>query len=87
MPAKGQWRDFEEAREFARGLGFNSQREWFAWSKSGARPVDIPTHLQVVYKGQRQDWGDWLSLRLHISPGRCRPTPDDRTLARPRKDS
>jgi hypothetical protein len=51
MPAKGQWRDFEEAREFARGLGFNSQREWFAWSKSGARPVDIPTHLQVVYKG------------------------------------
>ncbi len=36
------WRPFEEAREFARGLGLTSYKEWLAWCRSGQKPPDIP---------------------------------------------
>jgi hypothetical protein len=55
------WRSFEEARAFARGLGLTNVSEWMAWAKSPARPPDIPTNPQNVYK--ESSWagfGDWL---------------------------
>jgi hypothetical protein len=61
MPAKGQWRDFEEAREYARSLGLSWWREWKEHAKSGALPPDIPREPSAVYKDS--GWvsvGDWL---------------------------
>jgi hypothetical protein len=56
-----KWRPFDEARECAKGLGLKSYREWDAFSKSGNRPKDIPSHPNKVYKDSGWvNWGDWL---------------------------
>ena len=44
------WRSFEEARAYARSLGFKNMLEWIEWAKSGARPEDIPSSPRKVYK-------------------------------------
>src|SRR6266516_5688 len=36
------YRPFQEAREFVRGLGLQNQSKWQEWSKTEARPNDIP---------------------------------------------
>ncbi|XRB03113.1 histone-lysine N-methyltransferase [Pycnococcus provasolii] len=46
----GSFRTFEEARSYVRTLGLKSKREWEVWSKSGARPHDIPSSPQKTYK-------------------------------------
>jgi superfamily II DNA or RNA helicase len=57
-----RWRGFEEAREYARELGFATSAEWRAWTKSDARPRDIPAKPDTVYEGFGwMSWGDWLS--------------------------
>jgi hypothetical protein len=55
------WRPFEEAREYARGLGLKNWHEWQAWAKSGKRPKDIPSNPREIYgvKGWVSH-GDWL---------------------------
>ncbi len=58
--AKKQFRDFESAREFARGLGFKSQKEWRIYRSSGNKPIDIPADPQAVYQKNFKSWGDWL---------------------------
>jgi len=60
-PKHRVYRPFEDARNFVRGLGLKSQREWKLYVKSGALPSDIPSSPHVVY--QQQGWcglGDWL---------------------------
>jgi superfamily II DNA or RNA helicase len=60
------WRPFEEAREWARGTGFQSQTEWsdFCAGRSRAgiiRPSDIPVAPSQVYRLHGwTSWGDWL---------------------------
>ena len=39
-----QYRPFEEARAFVRGLGLKSGTEWIDYCKSGKKPDDIPTN-------------------------------------------
>lgn len=59
------WRPFEEAREFAKGLGLNGQGEWVAFVGSGQLPPDIPKSPEIVY--QKQGWagiGDWLGTGI-----------------------
>jgi len=64
------WRPFEEARRFARGLGLKSPGEWFEYRKSGQRPPDIPSAPNVVYKDAGWiGWRDWLG---YIPPERPR---------------
>lgn len=64
--AKLSWRPFEEAREFARGLGLRGQLQWFEFCKGkftemGKLPPDIPANPHVVYSGKGWDrYGDWL---------------------------
>jgi Helicase conserved C-terminal domain/Type III restriction enzyme, res subunit len=54
-------RPFEEAREFARGRKLKSFTEWRHWSKTDAKPSDIPANPQQVYRNQGWiSWGDWL---------------------------
>jgi hypothetical protein len=55
----GEWRPFNEARVFARSLGFSNRREWNVWRKSSARPLDIPTDPGRVY-AEWVSWSDWL---------------------------
>jgi hypothetical protein len=59
--AKLNWRPFEEAREFVRGLGLRNDEQWRAFSKSPKRPADIPAAPAEIYK--RSGWlslSDWL---------------------------
>ena len=58
---RANWRKFDLAREFARGLGLNSTAEWRDYCKSGKRPADIPTEPHASYA--QDGWlsyGDWL---------------------------
>lgn len=48
--AKSRFLPFEEAREFARTLGFTSRREWVQWAKSPARPRNIPANPYYAYQ-------------------------------------
>jgi hypothetical protein len=45
---KRNWRPFEEAREYVRGLGLRNLSEWLAWAKSEARPGFIPANPNVI---------------------------------------
>ena len=55
------FRSFEEAREYVRTLGLKSAKEWQAWSKSGARPHDIPANPNKIYKSSGwMSFGDFL---------------------------
>jgi hypothetical protein len=56
-----QFRSFENARAFARGLQFKSGEEWRDYCKSGKKPGDIPTNPYQTYASD--GWagmGDWL---------------------------
>ena len=56
-----EYRSFEDARAFARGLGFTSGQQWQAYAKSGVLPPDIPNAPHHVYSGEGwQGMGDWL---------------------------
>ncbi len=45
-----RFRPFDEARNFARQLGFGKVDEWRVWNSSGVRPFDIPGSPWVTYK-------------------------------------
>ena len=51
---------FEQAREFVRGLKIGKKDDYLDWSKSPARPSNIPSSPSRVYKDQWISWGDWL---------------------------
>jgi hypothetical protein len=46
---RGGWRNFEDARAFARGLKLKSVTEWYDYCKSGKKPHDIPTSPRNSY--------------------------------------
>jgi len=52
---------FEEARDYARALGFTRWSQWCAWRSSGDRPLNIPSNPSYQYRNS--GWGgcaDWL---------------------------
>jgi hypothetical protein len=57
-----QFLEFSKAREFVQTLGLSSQREWYAYCKSGEKPNNLPSTPQEVYKKQKtwKGWGDFL---------------------------
>ena len=54
------YRPFKDARAFVRSLELRSVKEWRTYSKSGDRPLDIPSAPDSKYKGEWQGWKDWL---------------------------
>ena len=56
------WRDFQEAREYARSLGLDSVKKWEEWSNEGGeRPSDIPSNPNRIYKNKGwKSWPDFL---------------------------
>jgi len=75
---------FEEARAFVRGLGLASGKEWSAWSKSDARPANIPRIPWALYKDS--GWlgmGDWLGTGyVHTADRVFRPFAEARAFSR-----
>jgi hypothetical protein len=58
---RANWRRFDDARAFVRGLGLKSFGEWNDYYKSGKKPADIPTNPPAVYaEAGWANWGDWL---------------------------
>jgi superfamily II DNA or RNA helicase len=58
---KANWRPFEEAREYARGLGLKSRKEWGHFAAQGGVPSDIPVNSRQTYVSKGWvSWGDWL---------------------------
>ena len=55
-----EWRSFEEARKFAQSLALEGNLEWRTWSKTDARPLDIPAYPNEVYEEVWTNWGDFL---------------------------
>jgi superfamily II DNA or RNA helicase len=55
-----QWRSFNKARAFVRGLGLKSHVGWDDYCKSGRKPGDIPVTPNRVYaRTGWSGWGDW----------------------------
>jgi superfamily II DNA or RNA helicase len=55
------WRNFKDARAFARGLKLKSVAEWREYSKSNKRPDDIPVTPNEVYSNTGWvSFVDWL---------------------------
>lgn len=79
-PRNMSFRPLTEAREFVRGLGLRSQREWKEYCKSGRRPSDIPTNPHVIYRDT--GWAglsDWLGTDTIPSCAlKFRPFPEAR---------
>lgn len=58
---KRVYRDFDEARIFARSLNLKVQTEWRNWIKLEIKPDDIPSAPDLIYKNKGWiDWADWL---------------------------
>jgi Helicase conserved C-terminal domain/Phage-integrase repeat unit len=71
--AKLSWRNFEEARAFARNLNLKSYIAWRAFSKGemtrlGRLPADIPAFPNETYADRGwKGYGDWLGTGI-IAP-------------------
>ena len=66
-PRNIDWRNFIDARDFARSLQLRSEKEWRKFSSSGnfgklSIPFDIPSNPQLTYQktGEWISWPDWL---------------------------
>ena len=81
----GGWRNFKDARKYARSLNLTSYKQWKALTRDGASmngdrlPEDIPSNPSNVYK-EWIGWWDWLGTANRR--GRWLPFADARTLAR-----
>ncbi len=66
-PQNKKYRTFDEARKFVQTLQLKNDSEWRQFYMSDARPFDIPTAPNVVYKTEWNGLGDWLGTGT-ISP-------------------
>jgi DNA invertase Pin-like site-specific DNA recombinase len=51
---------FRTARAMVRRLGLKSNREWYRWAMSKARPPNIPFNPSTTYRNQYRGMPDWL---------------------------
>ena len=57
---KKKFRDYESAKEHIQSLGIKTYSQYKEWSRSGARPNDIPSNPFKVYKSEWNGWGEFL---------------------------
>jgi hypothetical protein len=75
------YRSFEEAKAFVLTLDLTTQIEYFAWSKTKAKPDDIPSNPYSVYIGKGWvNWSDYLSTE-YKRKGHYKPFEDARRFA------
>ena len=56
------WRQFEEARKFARSLKLRNRTEWKEYCESNKKPNDIPEYPNDVYNNDWKGMIDWLGM-------------------------
>jgi hypothetical protein len=79
---RANWRKFEDAHTFVRGLRFKSGSEWREYCQSDEKPVDIPASAEVVYENDGwAEMDDWLGT-ARVPPGQFQPFNKARTFAR-----
>ena len=62
---KKRFLPFDQALVVARSLGLASQKDWYAWSKSGGRPVNVPSAPNATYKNKGwKNWQHWLGTDI-----------------------
>ena len=61
-----QFLPFEEALAVARSLGLANTKAWYAWSKSGARPANVPSNPERTYR--HTGWLGWEHWLWHANP-------------------
>ena len=60
-----RYRSFKNARVFVRSLGLKSVDDWREYTKSGAKPDDIPFAPHYIYAADGwAGWGDWLGTSV-----------------------
>ena len=80
---RSRWLPFEEARSYARSLGFRNHREWRGWRKAQDIPPAIPSDPDHVYKDKGWlSWGDFLGYKEGNVPGDWRAFEEARSYAR-----
>jgi len=80
---KRQFKSFEEARKFVRGLGLKGFIEWNEYCRSGEKPDDIPRGPDKVYKDKWINYGDFLGTgNLRNSDRVFRPFEEAREFVR-----
>lgn len=73
---KKTFRDFIQARSYARSLKLESLGAWRTWSASGNRPFDIPSEPQNSYENKGWvDWSDWLGAKISTKNKIWQPFP------------
>lgn len=76
-----EYRPFNEARDFARGLKLKDVKEWQAFARSGTRPPGIPSSPNETYRDH--GWLGWLDfLGTGAAAMVCRPFDEARDFAR-----
>ena len=79
----GSFRTFEDARTYVRAFGVKSEKEWREWSKTKARPPDIPSAPDKTYKESGwTSWGDFLGYADGKVAGSYRSFEEARTYVR-----
>ena len=77
------YRQFKEARDFARSLNLKNIDEWRAYTKSGNKPDDIPSAPHKTYKKEFKGVGDWLGTGTVASKDKVfRPFKEAREFVR-----
>lgn len=75
---------FDDAKRFARSLCLSTVAEWYAFTKSGKLPKDVPANPNQVYR--RRGWtsfGDWLGNgNVAARARRYLPFPEARAFVR-----
>ena len=65
--AKRTFRPFDDAKNYAKSLGFNNRKQWHDYARAGNIPEDVPVNPQWSYRQKWKGWGDWLGRSLDQS--------------------
>ena len=69
-PQRTTFKTFKAALAVARSLGLSTQKEWQTWSRSDARPMDVPSTPNRTYRGRGwQGWEHWLATGVWSATG------------------
>ncbi|MDC3260400.1 DEAD/DEAH box helicase family protein [Winogradskyella sp.] len=78
--------DFYEARDYARGLGFVSNKQWREFSQSEKKPNNIPASPSKVYKLKGwKGWADFLGSKGSKPKKKVRPFSEAKLFAQKEK--
>ena len=58
--SRKQWRSYESAKRYIQTLDIKTSQQFQEWSRSGKRPVDIPSNPRNTYKSEWKGWDDFL---------------------------